>query len=294
MTLTRRRFLSIPAASLAAGPAQAARSTWQGRALGADVSITIHGPHEVAEPALQAARSAIARVEAEFSLFDPTSALSRLNRSGRIAQPDPMMLDLLQAADGVHRMTAGLFDPTIQTLWRALADGSDTGAARKTIGWDRVRVARDAVELDKGQSLTLNGIAQGYATDLVADLLRGVGLDRTLVNIGEYRGQGGLWRLSLEDPTFGPLGLRVLQDGAIATSSPMAMSLGGAGHILHAHAKPRWSTVSVEAVSATLADGLSTALTLAPMDVIRALPGRHGIHRITLVDLNGDLSTLTA
>ena len=52
--------------------------------------------------------------------------------------------------------------------------------------------------------------------------------------------------------------------------------------------------MSVEAASATLADGLSTALTLAPMDMIRALPGRHGIHRITLVDLNGDLSTLTA
>ncbi|MGB2201604.1 MAG: FAD:protein FMN transferase [Pseudooceanicola atlanticus] len=294
MTLTRRRFLTITAASLAAGPAQAARSTWQGRALGADVSITIHGPREVAEPALQAARTAIARVEAEFSLFDPTSALSRLNRSGRIARPDPMMLELLQAADGVHRMTGGLFDPTIQTLWRALADGSDTGAARKAIGWDRVRVARDAVELEKGQSLTLNGIAQGYATDLVADLLRGAGLDRTLVNIGEYRGQGGPWRLSLEDPTFGPLGLRVLQDGAIATSSPMAMTLGGAGHILHAHAKSLWSTVSVEAASATLADGLSTALTLAPMDMIRAFPGRHGIHRITLVDLNGDLSTLTA
>ena len=31
------------------------------------------------------------------------------------------------------------------------------------------------------------------------------------------------------------------------------------------------------------------ALTLAPMDVIRALPGRHGIHRITLVDLHGNV-----
>ena len=213
MTLTRRRFLTISAASLAAGPAQAARSTWQGRALGADVSITIHGPHEVAEPALQAARTAIARVEAEFSLFDPTSALSRLNRSGRIAQPDPMMLDLLQAADRVNRMTAGLFDPTIQALWRAHADGSDTGAARKAIGWDRVRVARDAVELDKGQSLTLNGIAQGYATDLVADL---------------HHDADVLLRASLANHLAGHLGLLLLmksQVGGIANLDERVIDL---------------------------------------------------------------------
>lgn len=291
MTLNRRRFLSISAACMLATPARAQVHRWQGRALGAEVQITLHAPADIAVPALKRARALLDRVMAQFNLFDPTSAVSRLNRAGHLDAPDPMLQSLMQTCAQIHAATQGSFDPTVQPLWRALAEGQSRDAARALVDWSRVRHSATSISLDEGQALTFNGIAQGFATDLVADALRDAGLARTLVNIGEYRGIGGPWKLGISDPELGIFGTRTLSSSAIATSSPKAVPLGGYGHILHPRAEPQWSTVSVEAASATVADGFSTALTMASLEDIRALKGKFGIRRITLVSPQGDVST---
>lgn len=292
MMLNRRRFLSISAASLVASPARAQVHRWQGYALGAEVEITLHAPSEVAEPALDNARALIGAVEQQFNLFDESSALVRLNAAGHLEGPDPMMQALMAACGRVHGATGGLFDPTVQPLWRALAEGGDGRAARELIGWGRVRYDARAITLGRGQALTFNGIAQGYATDLVADALVHAGLEETLVNIGEFRATGGPWTLGISDPELGHIGTRTLHTGAIATSSPKAVPLAGQGHILHSTARPLWSTVSVEAETATMADGFSTALSMAPLEMIRALRGTFGIQRVTLVDAAGEITTV--
>ncbi|HBM40679.1 MULTISPECIES: FAD:protein FMN transferase [Roseobacteraceae] len=294
MKLNRRRFLSISAACMLATPARAQIHRWQGRALGAEVDITLHAPAEIAEPALDRARGSLDAVMAQFDLFDPASTVSRLNRTGHLDAPDVMFRRLMQACTQVHAATGGLFDPTVQPLWRALAEGQPPEAARALIDWSRVRHSAASVTLGEGQALTFNGIAQGFATDLVAEALRDAGLERTLVNIGEFRGTGGPWRLGISDPEIGMIGTRTLTSSAIATSSPKAVPLGGQGHILHGHAKPRWSTVSVEAATATMADGFSTALTMARLEDIRAAVGTFGIRRITLVSDQGDVSRVEA
>ncbi|WP_281857527.1 FAD:protein FMN transferase, partial [Litoreibacter halocynthiae] len=268
MTLNRRRFLTISAA-FAALPAHA--NSWQGRAFGAEVSITIQGPRNLAEPALAQARQAIRDVEQLFSLYDPTSSLSRLNRAGTLALPDPRFIALMQAADDAYTLTGGLFDPTVQPLWLALANGHDPAQALAAIGWDRVGFAPSRVTMGKDQALTFNGIAQGFATDIVTDILTRNGLTNTLVNIGEYRGTGGPWTIGLSDPTHGHLGTRTLSTGAVATSSPSVLSNGPQAHILHANTRPKWSTVSVEAKTATLADSLSTALVLATRSEVETI-----------------------
>lgn len=294
MKLNRRRFLSISAACMLATPARAQIHRWQGRALGAEVDITLHAPAEIAEPALDRARGSLDAVMAQFDLFDPASTVSRLNRTGHLDAPDVMFRRLMQACTQVHAATGGLFDPTVQPLWRALAERQPPQAARALIDWSRVRHSAASVTLGEGQALTFNGIAQGFATDLVAEALRDAGLERTLVNIGEFRGTGGPWRLGISDPEIGMIGTRTLTSSAIATSSPKAVPLGGQGHILHGHAKPRWSTVSVEAATATMADGFSTALTMARLEDICAAVGTFGIRRITLVSDQGDVSRVEA
>ena len=70
MNVSRRRFLAI-AASFAAAPAMAQRSTWTGRAFGAEASIDLHGPAAMTGPALDAAQALIKQVEGLFSLYDP-------------------------------------------------------------------------------------------------------------------------------------------------------------------------------------------------------------------------------
>jgi thiamine biosynthesis lipoprotein len=185
-----------------------------------------------------------------------------------------------------------LFDPTVQPLWQALADGGATNRAREAIGWNRVQITPDRVSLQPNQALTFNGIAQGFATDLVAEMMDANRFDNALINIGEYRSTGGSWRLGMQDAQHGLLGQRTLTRGAIATSDTSASPLGERGHILHPRAQPHWSSVSVEADTAAWADALSTALTLAPLDQVRAIKAAANLRRVTLVSFDGELITL--
>ncbi len=293
--MKRRRFLQIAAAA-ALTPRGAVAETRSRIALGAETRITLYGPREMTGPALAEVEALLDHVEALFSLYRPTSALSQLNQSGALDAPSPTFLDLLQLSRRLHDQTAGRFDPTIQPLWRALAEGRDPSAARRLIGFDRVQIGADRITLGPGQQLTLNGIAQGYATDLVTAALARHGLTRALVNIGEHRGLGGPWRVGLSDPAHGALGQITLTDRAVATSSPGALHLSGSeAHILNplGGSAAQWSTVSVTADRAALADGLSTALCFADLAEIRSIAARMEENvTIRLIDHSGDLRTL--
>lgn len=296
MTLPRRRFLAITAAAagtVVAGRAAAGPVRWRGRALGAEVALTLHGPEAPTRAALAVCLAEVRRVEALFSLHDPGSALVALNRAGRLAAPGPDWRALLDECDAVHRATGGRFDPTIQPLWQALAHGGDPAEARRRVGWDRVAIGPDAVILGAGQALSFNGIAQGYATDRVRGVLRDRGFSRALVDLGEIAGIGGPWRVGLADPGAGTLGALTLRDAALATSSPGAMRLGPAHHILDptgARQAPAWSTISVEAHSATRADALSTALVhCSDAEIAASLRALDGVSQVRAVDADGNL-----
>jgi hypothetical protein len=89
----------------------------------------------------------------------------------------------------LHAATGGRFDPTIQPLWalyaehfagarrRDLPPAGARAAALARTGWQRVRFDGARIRLEPGMALSLNGIAQGYIADRLADLLRGMGLD---------------------------------------------------------------------------------------------------------------------
>lgn len=258
--MKRRRFLSIAAAAIATPAASMARTRWQGFALGAEAQITLRGPG--GDAALDYALSVLRAVESEFSLYRPDSSLSQLNSTGRL-QPSNRFRALFELCDHLYRETNGLFDPTVQTLWAALATGDDSAAAAKRVGWDQVKMD-NAVTLGPGQSLTLNGIAQGFATDLVSAALAKVGFGETLVNIGEFRAGSADWEIGVGSPDGAMLDRVTLSQRALAVSSVNGTMIGGRSHILSAQGRvPQWGTVAVLAPTAALADGLSTALCLA-------------------------------
>lgn len=275
--MRRRRFLQITAAALVARPAMAAE--WRGTALGADAQITVSGPG--ADAALRDVSALLDRIEATFSLYRD-SELARLNASG-VAVPSDWMARALALCDRIHRATGGVFDPTVQPLWRALAEDRDPNAAQAAVGWHRI-LLDETVQLAPGQALTLNGMAQGFGADLVRDWLAARGFGQALVNLGEYAALGGPFRIGLADG-----GDTTLRGTALAVSEPGALRLAGQSHILHpAGAAPLWSLVAVEADSAALADGLSTALVFATVDEARAIRADlGGLHRIWLGDATG-------
>jgi FAD:protein FMN transferase len=290
--MNRRRFLAISAAALVPGRARA-RDEWHGRAFGAEAGVTLDGPPECTGPALAAVTAEIAALEALFSLHDPASALCRLNRLGQLT-PEPQLQALLALCGRMHKATEGRFDPTVQPLWRALAEGRDPAPARALIGWDRVRSDATGIRLARGQALTLNGIAQGWAADRIRAQLAARGFTRALVDMGEFAALGGPWHLGLADPALGLYGRDSITGTALATSSPAALRLTATEtHILGPHGEPPlWSSITVEHGSAAVADALSTAFCLADARAIRriaaALPG---LRRVIAVSLDGDVNS---
>ena len=268
--MNRRRFLTLTAGALAPLPGHAATlTTWEGTGLGTALTLHLVGatPHQ--------ARQTFARVEAEVARIETLaslhrdSALTRLNRDGHLSWPSPDFLDLLTLAGQVHAATEGAFDPTVQPLWLALAEGTDPAKARALVGWNRLHLSPEEIHLAPGQALTLHGIAPGGRGCegqfvVVTALLRAQGFTEALVDMGEIAalGESG-WPAVIAGPNGTALAQTRLTNRALATSSPRGTLVNGQPHILGPQGQPPlWQTVSVSAPDAAIADALSTAFCL--------------------------------
>jgi len=311
MTLSRRRFITIAAsAALVPGAASASGETvrhWTGLAMGARASLTVSGLERNRFEQLSALVSAESdRLENIFSLYRQESDLSRLNRAGRLDNPPFELVELLSQVASIHHRTNGAFDPTIQPLWDLYArtGGKPTPEALASVhrrtSWDQVRFDRRAIAFARpGMAMTLNGIAQGYFTDRIANLLRQEGLRDVLVSMGEIaargtRAPGFAWKIGISENGNGtPEEFVSLKDKAIATSAPSGTVFdvdGTLGHILDPRTgKPtgRWRRMSVIHPSAAIADGFSTAFCAMHeteiVEAIGSLPGS----QVIAVDIGG-------
>ena len=289
----RRRFLTLTACALAS-PGLASPVTWSGFALGAEVSLTFHTTPRHADVIIQAVVSKLRDIEHAFSLYNPSSEISRLNRTKYI-EPSAMFYDLMKQANKAYKLTLGKFDPTVQTLWKTLSQGRQDLPQNN---WSDVLLSSDRIELPRAVNLTLNGIAQGYATDVIKEVVHSHGFDRVLINMGEFYGLGGPWAIGVSDPEHGLVHRLSLKDRAVATTSPLAMMITPRqGHVINPHgtSPAPWSTITVETVSAALADGLSTGFSLLRMSKIEnALADCPDQTNVTCVSKTGEIFTVGA
>ena len=320
---TRRRMIAIAAtaagSALLAGGRLARASVpvcWHGSALGAQVSIEIfHSDRAEAEKLVQLCLQDVRRLEQQFSLYQAGSAICTLNRTGILVSPDTDMVTLLKTALFFSHLTDGAFDPTVQPLWRLYAghfssDRPDPEGPPKEklaealakVGRDGLLVNADRVALTRREAgITLNGIAQGYATDRVVDTLRAAGLSTTLVNMGEIRAigtrpDGTPWHVGLADPDkTGVLTETVdLIDRAVATTAGAGFRFDPAGRFTHlfdpatGRSPTLYRTVSVIAPTATEADALSTAFSLMPASRIRDITAVRLAVQARLITVDGD------
>lgn len=284
--VSRRRVLSIVAscAAFSRGATAGAPHRWRGVVMGGLASLELH--HADSAMAALAARDAIAearRLERIFSLYDPDSHLSRLNAKGFLLAPPHELLDILDRSAWARAQTAGAFDPTVQPLWDMYArhfkrpDADPAGPAQSEreralalVGLDRVAWSKDRILLQPGMKLTFNGIAQGFLSDRVAELLKARGFASCLVDMGEPRAvapkpDGSAWRIGVGEGSR----FRVLEvkSGAVATTRASAY-IFGAGVATHlfdpatgrSPEGPRG--ISIAARDATSADALSTGLAI--------------------------------
>ena len=292
----------------APGLAAASLLVWRERALlGFGTTLWLRAAHHdgsTVERALDAAVQAIRHVEAQMSLFEPSSAVSRLNRDGALREPDAHLLRVLQLARQVAERSAGAFDITVQPLWLAweaarrlgrMPTRHELSAARALVGWRGVEADTARVHLRRpGMAITLNGIAQGYAADLARDRLAALGIEHALLDTGEWaplgRGPGDLpWTLAVADPRGGASGASPAvaalqaQGRSVATSSDAHSSF--TADLRHHHIfDPRsgespasLASVTVVAPSCALADALTKVMFMGDIAQALALARQWGV-----------------
>lgn len=322
--LPRRRVLTLLAASAACAslPDALAAGTesileWPGTALGARVRLLFaHDDIASVRRATERAVAEIGRLENIFSLYRPGSELCRLNRAGSLDGPSLDLVELLGESVRLGELSSGAFDITVQPLWnlyrehfaqpRDDADGPPLqaiAAARALVDYRLVEVSTGRIRLGMpGMAVTLNGIAQGYITDRVAELLRDSGFEHILIDLGEIRALGHPpsaegWPVRIEclNAAAGGMEALLLSDRAVATSAGTASPFDATGQHHHIFdpatgaSTRRYRSVSVVAGRATLADGLSTALTVLPPERGTMLLDRCGDARALWLTAEGEL-----
>ena len=254
------------------------------RALGTDVSVTvIHADAPGADRAVRAAFQELQHVEELLSIYRPDSQVGRLNRDGAIDDAHPHLQSVLQASLDMSRRSVGAFDVTVQPLWEVYAAASrdrhrptddEVNGARERVDWRRLHVSGARVRLAQaGMAITLNGIAQGYATDRVRAVLEAHGIRQALVDVGELgsigkKADGASWKVGIQHPRRADAYVAVARlDGrCLATSGDYSTAFDEGRHSHHifdpatGRSPAAFSSVSVVAATAMEADALSTAV----------------------------------
>lgn len=256
-------------------------SRWQ--AFGTQVNLAFHCESSaVADELSIAARQETRLVERLLSIYEPDSQLARLNRFGHIQRPHAYLRYLLDVADQYGRETRGAFDVTVQPLWTLFQKTREqqtfpTTAEIKEVKRrvSRQNIVRDSssIELRNDAELTLNGIAQGFATDRIKHVLLRYGVQHACVDVGELAAMGDSsddsgWRVGIQHPRHDDAFLAVgnLRGRCLATSGDYATSFTEdfrSHHIFDpatGESPAELASVSVLAPSAMAADAISTAL----------------------------------
>jgi len=266
---------------------------WQQRPLlgfGTNLSLLVaHSNPALAASALDVAVADIRHVEAQMSLFNPQSALSQLNAQGFLAQPHPDLLKVLQLAQTVSEKSQGAFDVTVQPLWAVFSEAQALGRlpmadavtqARQRTGWQHVTLDPARISFTRpDMAITLNGIAQGFAADLVQTHWRSMGIEHALINTGEWAAlgesqTGGDWRLGIADPRDEQKLMKniALHGKSVATSADSQTFFSADfkhHHIFNprtGYSPPDVASVTVVADSCALADALTKVMFVAGID----------------------------
>jgi thiamine biosynthesis lipoprotein len=299
-TVTRRRALRIVAAmagvpfmiaGVRATAPKGAFHSWHGSVLDAVSELTIwHTDAAFAERMISKVRREIARYERIFSLYRPDSEIARLNEAGKLTIPSSDLITVIEESRRLSALSSGAFDISVQPLWRLYeahfwnhTDNSPDILARARdiahalVDYRNIDSAPAAIGfLKSGMGITLNGIAQGYITDAIADMLRNEGFESAVVDLGEFRTlgrhpDGRPWRLGIRDSrSAGAVGRTIeLENMALAVSGGYGTVFEPSGrfhHIFDPHSGASANNLAQVAVigpRATAADGLAKAIYVA-------------------------------
>jgi len=283
--------------------------------MGTHFKLILYAPDsDLASQAAKAAFDRIERLEETLSDYRLDNELARVNANASKA-PQVVSSDLLIAttrALELSRRTSGCFDITVRPLvrlWRRaredrkLPTDKEIQEALGKVGFSNVLLNErtGSIRFRKaGMELDFGGIGKGFAADEVLKVVAGVGLQRVLVDAGgDIRvgqappGRDG-WMVEIDSPGDSAVEL-LLVDQAVATSGDKYQFVEIEGRRYSHIVDPRTGvglrhsgTVTVFAQDATVADALSTALSVLPPEAgLRMIESMDGVEARIVRRLSG-------
>jgi thiamine biosynthesis lipoprotein len=285
--------------------------------------IVLHGDNPVAlRAAGEEALDEIDRLEAQLSLYRPTSEIAHVNaRAAREpVRVSPPVFHLLEHARQLTTETGGAFDITIAPLVRCWGFMGGTGRmpGADAIEEARSKVGMQHVELDArsftvrfardGMMIDLGAIGKGYALERAVELLHDAGVLSALLHGGTStvhaigtQPDGSPWTIAIERPRpnseeGAPLLAQVpLTNEAMSVSAVWGRSFesGGKtyGHVIDARTGHPTEAALLSAIvlpSATETDALSTALLTLGAGGLPGIVGLRPGARGVVLDRSGD------
>ncbi len=277
---------AAPGTVLRSDPIHSGQRLYRGvdLAFGTSISVQLlHTDERQANLAIEDAFAEAKKIDSLMSVYRQGSQVFTLNATGNLDHPDPHLHTVLKVATDLFVLTDGAFDVTVQPLWAVYNEaysrgdsptGAELDSAHAFVGWRQLMFDRHRVQfLRPRMAITLNGIAQGYATDLALAAIRSRGIEHALLDMGEYGAVGSRddarsWMLAIQDPRKKePLAQALRMDGrCVATSGDYETHFSAdfsQHHIFDPHtgkSPAELASATVVAPTAVMADGLSTAV----------------------------------
>lgn len=257
-----------------------------------------------------AADEVLARIDRSMSGYRDDSEISRFNESTSTDWFE-VSADLATVVDyalTVSREADGAFDITVGPLVAAwgfgaagepvdLPDDAKLAELQAHVGYQKLQARLNPPALRKEDAsliVDLNGIAPGYAVDLMAERLKSMHITHFMIDIGgEVRAlgrnaHGQPWRIAVERPIDSepePYAIVQLDDAAVTTSGEYRHYYDRAGHRYSHTIDPRTgrpvahSLASVVVIGPTSmhTDAWATAFNVLGTEAGQALAARLGM-----------------
>lgn len=255
-----------------------------------DTYMTLTAYGENAQEAVEAGIAEIQRLDDLLSTGKETSEVAQINANGGgVLSEDTDYL--VKRALAIYQSTNGAFDISIypvMQLWGfttgnfAVPSESDLAAKLALVDAGKIILSEEngqtSISLPEGMEIDLGGIAKGYTSGRVMEVMKSYGIKSAVINLGGNahvlgnKTDGSQWKVGIQDPEDenGYLGGVNVTDKAIITSGGYERYFvdEDTGVKYHHIIDPKTGysanngLISVTIVSAdsTLADGLSTSL----------------------------------
>lgn len=236
--------------------AQQPKFVMEGRAQGTTYHILYYHPY--AAVIQKDIDSVLNVIDLSMSLYRKESLISHFNtQSEDCVEMDPHMANVVRKSLAIYQKSKGVFDVTVKPLVQLWGFGpehinqyphkQEIDSVLQFVGMDKLMLrGKKLCRKSKNVSIDLNGIAQGYTVDVLADFLSSKRVTNFLVELGgEIRTKGTKadrtpFQVGIERPDTENRSLVLeLKNLAVTTSGNYQKSFDMEGKKIHHHINPQ-------------------------------------------------------